>query len=227
MNWTRYAIYWLPDGALGRAGADWLGWDARAGGVTDGAGPETDISRKYGFHATVKPPFRLAQGTGETGLRDAARALARELAPADLGMLSVRRLGGFLALMPEQTPTALAASVVEGLDGFRAETPIDELTKRRAAGLTRVQDELLVRWGYPYVMDEYRMHLTLTGPEPSDATEARARSIFGVHCGPHAIDALSLVGEDAAGRFHLIEDLPLGGAHRTGSDKAAKAAPTA
>lgn len=227
MAWTRYAVYWLPGGALGRAGAAWLGWDARAGAETDGAGPDTDIPRRYGFHATVKPPFRLAPGRSEADLRDAARALAGGLLPTDLGILSVGRLGRFLALVPERMATALAASVVEGLDGYRAQAGADELARRRAAGLTPTQDALLVRWGYPHVMTEYRMHLTLTGPDPSDATQARARSVFGAHGGPHVIDSLSLVGEDAAGRFHLIDDLPFGGGHGTGPDSAARATPTA
>ena len=204
MGWARYAVYWLPDGSLGRAGADWLGWDARAG---RGAGREAPA--RYGFHATIVPPFRPADNA--EGLADAARALAARLAPAPLGRLSVRRLDGFLALVPEVDPTALAAAVVEGLDGFRAPPREDELTRRRAAGLTAAQDALLARWGHPYVMDEFRMHLTLTGRDPGADAMARAEAAFAPHAGPHRIEALSLAGQDAEGRFRLVEDLPLGG----------------
>lgn len=224
MEWMRYAVYWLPDGPLGRAGAAWLGWDARAGTASDDPADGTDGPRKYGFHATVKPPFRLARGTDGAGLRDTARDLAAGLAPFDLCALRVSRLGPFLALMPEANPAALAAAFVEGLDAFRAPSPPEELARRRAPGLTPSQDALLRRWGYPYVMDEFRMHLTLTGPDPSDATEAAASAVFAPLAGPHRIEALSLVGEAPDGRFHLIEDLPLHGAPARNADSAAPTA---
>ena len=203
MDWARYAIYWLPGGALGRAGADWLGWDARA---RRGEGREAPA--RYGFHATIKPPFRPMGERAE--LVAAARALAARLTPVDLGRLSVKRLDGFLALMPARNPRSLAAAVVEGLDGFRAPLGDADLARRRASGLTPAQDALLERWGYPYVMDEFRMHLTLTGRDPHEDAMERAEAAFAPHAGPHRIEALSLAGEDGEGRFHLIEDLPLG-----------------
>ena len=206
MDWTRYAIYWLPDGTLGRTGADWLGWDARTGHGDGMAAPA-----RYGFHATVKPPFRLADGMTQEGLREAARALADHLFPTTLGKVAVRRLGHFLALVPDHNPVSLAATVVEGLDAFRAPPPATELERRRVTGLTPAQDALLVRWGYPYVMEEFRMHLTLTGRDSTGAAQARAEAVFAPHAGPHRIDRLTLVGEDGEGRFHMIEDLPLGG----------------
>ncbi len=206
MGWERYAVYWLPDGQLGRAGAEWLGWDARAG-RGDGHGAPA----RYGFHATIKPPFRLAQDAGAADLSAAARALAADLQPADMGRLTVARLSGFFALVPDRNPTELAAAVVEGIDRFRAPPGKAELARRRTADLTQAQEALLDRWGYPYVMDAFRMHLTLTGRDPDAEVEARARDAFDPLAGPHRIGALSLVGEDRAGRFHLIEDLPLGG----------------
>jgi hypothetical protein len=61
------------------------------------------------------------------------------------------------------------------------------------------------------VIKEFRMHLTPTGRGLKEEVEARARAAFGPLAGPHRIGTLSLVGKDAPGRFHLIEDLPLGG----------------
>ncbi|MEM8849574.1 MAG: DUF1045 domain-containing protein [Pseudomonadota bacterium] len=227
MGWKRYAIYWLPGGSLGRVGADWLGWDVRAGRDASGAAPDTERPRKYGFHATIKPPFRLADGMDEAGVTAASRGLAAGLAPAELGALAVTRLGRFLALTPDRNPASLAGIVVAGLDRFRAPAPPEELARRRANGLSDTQEALLAAWGYPYVLEEFRMHLTLTGPDPADATEARARDAFAPLTGPHVLDTLSLVGEAADGRFHLIADLPLGGDHGTRSARAASADPTA
>ena len=62
-------------------------------------------------------------------------------------------------------------------DRFRAPADAAELAKRRAAGLTKRQDELLMRWGYPYVMDEFRFHLTLTGKLADPMREALSRAL--------------------------------------------------
>ncbi|MGB3406078.1 MAG: DUF1045 domain-containing protein [Jannaschia sp.] len=210
MGWNRYAIYWLPDGALARVGAAWLGWDVRRGSAVPGADAATDGPRRYGFHATLKPPFRL-QGS-ESDLVGAATALARSLPAVGPQPLEVENLGRFLAIRPKDDAPArrLAADFVEGLDSFRVPSTPEDLARRRAAGLTAAQDALLVRWGYPYVMDEHRLHLTLTGPNPPEGSEARARAHFeDVLSGPHGIASVALVGEDAEGRFHLIHDLPL------------------
>ncbi|TFL17708.1 DUF1045 domain-containing protein [Jannaschia formosa] len=221
MDWTRYAIYWLPGGDLGRAGAEWLGWDARAGAPCGAGREDAATPRRYGFHATLKPPFRLAPGRAAEGVLSAARDLAARTAPVGIGRLSVARLGNFLALVPETNPTGLAAALVEGLDDFRAPPAEAELARRRASGLDEAEERLLARWGYPYVMERFRMHLTLTGPTPGSGAAEDAQARFDPLAGPHRIEAVSLMGEDGEGRFHLIEDLPLG------RDSAREAARTA
>ena len=215
MDWKRHAIYWLPDGALGRAGAAWLGWDARSGQMTaEREASSVEAPARYGFHATLMPPFRLVGP--EAALLDAAAGLAATMPALAPQAFHVADLGGFLALRPGDDGPArtLAAEVVAGLDRFRAPPAPEDLTRRRAAGLTPAQDALLVRWGYPYVMAEHRLHLTLTGPRPPAPVAAAARAhLADVLLEPHAIAAISAVGEDADGRFHLIADLPLGSAH--------------
>jgi hypothetical protein len=55
----------------------------------------------------------------------------------------------------------LAAECVARFDRFRLPSTCDERA-RRANGLSAKQQMLLERWGYPYVMDEWRFHMTLT-----------------------------------------------------------------
>lgn len=96
----------------------------------------------------------------------AVTAFARGRARTDLGRLKLARIGGFIALVPAQPSAglaALAADCARDFDGFRAPPDAAEMARRRAANLTPRQEELLVRWGYPYVMEEFRFHLTLTG----------------------------------------------------------------
>lgn len=177
----RYAIFYAPvrGSTLDRFGASWLGWDADAGIEVprpDIAGLRRDeivdvtaTPRRYGFHGTLKPPMALTPGRSIEELSAAVAAFAAKEAPFVLDGLRLGRLGSFLALVPTGDTAALsglAARVVEAFDGFRAPATEAEISKRRKAGLSSRQEELLMAWGYPYVMDEFRFHLTLTGAMP-------------------------------------------------------------
>jgi putative phosphonate metabolism protein len=175
---ARYALYYAPrpDEPLAAFGRSWLGRDVDRDAAVDrltvdGLSADdldavTADPRQYGFHGTLKPPFALAAGCTADGLLDAVAAFARDRPRVDLGRVKLARLGGFIALVPAQ-PSAglgeLAADCVRAFDRFRAPADAAELARRRAGGLTPRQDALLVQWGYPYVMDEFRFHLTLTG----------------------------------------------------------------
>jgi putative phosphonate metabolism protein len=183
---ARHAVYWAPPAgsALARFGADWLGWDAEAARscpvmALPGVAVEavTAVPRRYGFHATLKAPFRLAPGETEAGLRAALAALAGGERAFALPRLELAEIGDFLALVPgAPCPRldAVAAACVTRLDRFRA--PMDaEERARRAAGLAPRQAALLERWGYPFVLEAFRFHLTLSGPlAPGERTRMRA-----------------------------------------------------
>lgn len=227
----RYAIYvTLPEGPLGDFAAAWLGWDAAAGmglshpelpGLPRPVAQITERPRKYGFHGTMKAPFRLAEGTTETSLRDAFAEFCGQAAPVDVAGLAVTRIGRFLALTPQGDTAALAAcaaAVVERFEPFRAPLTLAEDARRRAAGLSVRQAELLRRWGYPYTHDEFRFHMTLTGPLPP-AEAAQVQAVLGARIAdllpaPFRVDALTLLRSDADGRFHHLLRCPLTGRDR-------------
>lgn len=230
-DFSRYAIYYMPEpGPLADWAAAWLGWDAQAGqtlshpdipGLPAPIETLTLTPRKYGFHGTIKPPFRLAEGRSSRDLIGAARALCAAQAPFSMEGLQLRRLGGFLALTTLGDPgplSALAASMVRGLDPFRAPASEEEMARRRKAGLSATQEHLLQKWGYPYVMDEFRFHLTLTGrlsAEDASACEAALTPVLPpILPAPFEVRDLCIAGEDADGRFHLIARLPLGNGPR-------------
>jgi putative phosphonate metabolism protein len=169
---ARVAVYYAPqpDDALFAEAAAWLGRDPESGAQV----PHPDIPniadvtaepRLYGFHATLKPPMRLAEGCQWLDVVAAATELADRTAPFDLPRLAVSDVFGFLALretVPCPPLQALADACVEHLDPFRAPTSDGELARRRRANLTPRQDAMLVRWGYPYVFDTWFFHMTLT-----------------------------------------------------------------
>jgi putative phosphonate metabolism protein len=225
---VRWAVYYLPPpGALATAGAAWLGWDVEGGApcphpdlpsLPASAADLTATPRRYGFHATIKPPFRLADGRSEGDLIAATAAFCAHARPVTLEGLVLTDLDGFLALTPAGETAALAAlaaAVVADLDGFRAPAPPDEVARRRAAGLTPRQDALLDRWGYPYVMEEFRFHMTLTGrldPAQADAVAGVLGPwLAPVLPRPFVLGHLALAAEDAQGRFHRVARWPLGG----------------
>ena len=221
----RHAIYYAPPtgGALARLGASWLGRDAETGATptqpdVEGIAALTAAPRRYGLHGTLKPPMRLAEGSTPDDLLAALAALAQTCAPVELGRLQLQRLGGFLALVPDPQPAALealAARTVTELDPLRAPPPEAELARRRAAGLSRRQDALLLRWGYPHVMEEFRFHVTLTGQLPDAAASpllhAAEAHFADALAEPQRLADLALFGEDADGVFHLLRRVPLTG----------------
>jgi len=169
---ARIAIYYapLPDDPLTGLGAAWLGRDPASGAPV----PQPDVPgieeitaepRRYGFHATLKPPMRLAEGCGWADLMRAVRGVAAQVAPFALPRLAVHDLRGFLALRETAPCPALQAFAdvcVEQLDPLRAPLSDAELARRRAARLSAKQDAMLVRWGYPYVLGTWFFHMTLT-----------------------------------------------------------------
>jgi hypothetical protein len=122
--------------------------------------------RRYGFHATLKPPFRLQQGVGLGDVLQSLDRLCDDTALFTLPPLRVAMLGEFLALRPEgdnRRADAVAASCVTALQPLAAPLSADELARRRRQPLTSEQDGLLQRWGYPWVLQQFRFHLSLTG----------------------------------------------------------------
>jgi putative phosphonate metabolism protein len=217
----RFAIYYAPrDGAFADAAARWLGWDLAQGRAMaqpdlPGLADLTADPRKYGFHGTIKPPFRLADGTAPDDLATAVAALAQRLHPVQRPGLKMVLLEGFLALVPGHDPalTKLAAEVVQGLENFRAPLTPAEIAKRRPETLTPRQRELLAAYGYPYVMEEFQFHLTLSGrlgaPDAPALQKAAQAHFTGLIPQPFRLEDLCLCGEDAAGRFHLLHRYPL------------------
>jgi putative phosphonate metabolism protein len=220
---ARYAIYFtLPSEApLGRFGAQALGYDcADAADVPqlsiDGIAPDTLVSltaepRRYGFHATLAAPFRLGNGR-EAELLAAAAAFAQTQSPVRLGALAVTRIGAFVALCPTHKQPALAeleAACVHGFHPFRAPMTAAERERRLKAALTPHQIALMDRWGYPYVLDQYRFHMTLTGPLPAGQRDEVARAFAQAYApladDPVEIDAISVMRQDdASSRFRVV-----------------------
>ena len=160
----------------------------------------------------------MAEGTDINTLMDTIAALSSRLAPVALDGMTLTRLGSFLALTPQGDVTALAqmaSTVVRELDRFRAPPDAAEIARRKQANLTALQEKNLKDWGYPYVMDAFRFHMTLTGPlqgAQHDVILAQAIAHFAdLPPRPFVVDSLTLVGESTEGFFHEIQRYTLTG----------------
>ena len=222
----RIALYYAPasDDPLHQRASAWLGRDA----ITGTALPQDAIAgidiaeitadaRGYGFHATLKPPFRL-QGDVQAAL-DTARNFATRTAPFAIPPLKVTDLDGFLALRESQPCPALqvlADGAVTSLDPHRAPATEAEIARRRPEKLTPRQREYLTAWGYPYVLAEWRFHMTLTRrlttTEKSIILPAVTKALGDAPAAARIISDICIFAQGAPGApFTILERLKLRG----------------
>lgn len=222
----RYAIYFTPprDHPLTRAASAWLGRDAfsglslphpeRTGLALGEVAYFTAVPRRYGFHGTLKAPFRLADHVEEKEFLDMVENVCGDLHPVEIPKAVVSLLGGFFAIVPEARNDALndlADRVVAIFDKLRAPLTEKEFERRNPDRLTTSQLRNLQNWGYPYVFDEFRFHMTLTGHvEPADRRRveaALARQFGEILAAPLILDHLAVFVEREQGAPFEVHSL--------------------
>ncbi len=227
---TRYALYAAPppDDPLWRFGSSAIGYDAAL--ARDTAFPPgapfdrpdwvalTEDPRRYGFHGTLKAPFELAEGASEADLLEAAMIFAERRPAITLPSLSVALLKSFVALVPSDRSEdlrLLAADCVRDFDAFRAPMSDADRARRLASPLSKRQIAQMDRYGYPYVFEDFRFHMTLTGSLPEPAREPVRVSLAAAYAplaAPFRLDALALFRQDdRQGRFTVLARFPLEG----------------
>ena len=228
---VRAAIYFTPprDSELARFAASWLGRDMAADQevprcAVDGidAACQAAITRSprhYGFHATLKAPFELASSASLETLHHAVANFVAGRRSVEAPRLELRAFHGFLALMlsePAEGVGRFADTCVEAFERFRAPLSDGDVARRREADLTPHQDELLLRWGYPYVFEEFSFHMTLTEQLPNGQCRQVHQALsphVAPFCGePLMLDAVSLVAQaDRQAPFVVVERFALRG----------------
>jgi putative phosphonate metabolism protein len=228
-SYPRYAIYFVPapGSDLDRFGAGLLGYDAFGGNdlpfpdhITQAVPDWRDLTRDprtYGFHATLKAPFALMPGSGEAELIAACKTFASTAGPIPVITPVVETISGFIAVVPAKTSdelNRLAAECVRDFDPFRAPLSAEDRARRNPSALTAVQVDHLDRWGYPYVMDDFRFHMTLTGRVPAERRDplvALLRERFAaLDLRVLAVDRIAVFRQDdAASRFQVLAHFDL------------------
>lgn len=224
---ARFAVYYAPSRASAwwQAGSEWLAGDVETGVACTPPQPDslsralnelTHAPRRYGWHGTLVAPFRLADGVSARDLLAQARLWAHTQQPFGLPV-EAATLGDFVALRPatpdgDASMRELAANALRSLHTLRAAPGAKDLARRLAAPLTERQRSLLVEWGYPYVFDEFRFHMTLSSS--LESTNERAALVAWWQkkipaLGPLMIDSAAVFVEPAPGEpFVLWQRLP-------------------
>ena len=228
-GFPRYAIYFAAgsDSALSRFGAELLGYDAYTGdevafpqGPLQFAPDWRDVTadpRKYGFHGTLKAPMALVSGRTEAELVAACATFAAKARRMPIIRPIVDSISGFIAAIPAEpvdTLQQLAADCVRDFDSFRPALTADDRARRKPEKLSERQRDYLDRWGYPYVMDEFRFHMTLTGRLDAERRgpilEMLRARFAGLGLDALEIDRITLFKQDdAKARFRIIGEWAL------------------
>jgi putative phosphonate metabolism protein len=226
----RYAIYYAPheDSQFHQLASRWLGRDAITGELEEPNLPAsisreawraaTEDPRHYGFHATLKPPFQLANGASSEALKASLEKIAVQHVAFTLPPLRLGALGHFLALiLSEPSPTLhqLADDCVRDLDCFRAPSDAADLAKRMRPSHSVAEQQNLIRWGYPYVLDTWKFHMTLTNslkPKELELFRSHLAQRFAEMCRqPMRCDSICLFEEASPGApLHLTARFSLG-----------------
>jgi putative phosphonate metabolism protein len=228
-GFPRYAIYFAAgaDSVLSRFGAELLGYDAYTGHelsfpdeAVRAAADWHDVTadpRKYGFHATLKAPMTLAPGRTEAELMTACATFAGKARPIPVIRPVVDSISGFIAVIPAEPVgdlQQLAADCARDFDSFRAAITAEDRARRKPEKLSERQRDYLDRWGYPYVMEEFRFHMTLTGRLDAERRGPILEMLRGRFAAlglkAFAIDRAALFKQDdAKARFRIIGEWAL------------------
>ena len=229
---ARFAVSFAPRrwSALGRFGRSWLGRDAATGEAVERfhlpgftaaeLAPLTAGPARCGWHAALKPPFRLAAGTTPGDLVAFAMSFAAARLPFEIPGLALEASEGSLALVPSAVPpllAGLAEDCVRVFEPFRAPAEKPELARARRARLSPRQTSLLERWGHPFVMEEFRFRMTLARPlreaEGERMKAALERPLERLLRRAVAVDAVVIFVEPAPGEaFRELRRIPFAGA---------------
>jgi hypothetical protein len=194
----------------------------------------TEEPQRYGLHSTVVAPF-FPRDTNEENLLRAAARFCRSVSPVTIPQVQVVEHRSFMALRPVEGGRhgehacerlqALAADAVRFFFPLRTPPDSAEIARRLGENLSPKQTANVLKWGYPYVFDEYDFHITLTGPvrdAPAQALKPILSRYFReVTAEPLGIDHLCLcrqpvsgaraVGEKHVEFFTALECFPLTG----------------
>ena len=234
-NYKRVAIYFLPkkNSSLENFGKNLLGRDInkkkkisltrrqkyfinRGFTYFDELKDYCEQPAKYGFHATLKAPFRLKRNVKTKNFYDVISHIAAQHSRFKIKGLKIvysKKFTLITSRKPNKLLINLENDLVKHLDTFRAELNKTEIKKRIPDSLTFKQNKYLKEWGYPFVLDQYKFHMTLMNQNNNKLSNKQKleleKLIYKISNNLLEFNEISLLGENKNGYFEEIKRFKL------------------
>ena len=234
-NYKRVAIYFLPkkNSSLENFGKNLLGRDinkkkkisltrrqkyfiSRGFTFFDELKDYCEQPAKYGFHATLKAPFRLKRNVKTKNFYDVISHIAAQHSRFKIKGLKIvysKKFTFITSRKPNKLLRNLENDLVKHLDTFRAELNKTEIKKRIPDSLTFKQNKYLKEWGYPFVFDQFKFHMTLMNQNNNKLSNKQKleleKLIYKISNNVIEFNEISLLGENKNGHFEEIKRFKL------------------
>ena len=234
-NYKRVAIYFLPkkNSSLENFGKNLLGRDInkkkkisltrrqkyfinRGFTYFDELKDYCEQPAKYGFHATLKAPFRLKRNVKTKNFYDVISHIATQHSRFKIKGLKIvysKKFTFITSRKPNKLLINLESDLVKHLDTFRAELNKTEIKKRIPDSLTFKQNKYLKEWGYPFVFDQFKFHMTLMNQNNNKLSNKQKleleKLIYKISNNVIEFNEISLLGENKNGHFEEIKRFKL------------------
>ena len=234
-NYKRVAIYFLPkkNSSLENFGKNLLGRDinkkkkisltrrqkyfiSRGFTFFDELKDYCEQPAKYGFHATLKAPFRLKRNVKTKNFYDVISHIAAQHSRFKIQGLKIvysKKFTFITSRKPNKLLINLENDLVKHLDTFRAELNKKEIKKRIPDSLTFKQNKYLKEWGYPFVFDQFKFHMTLMNQNNNKLSNKQKleleKLIYKISNNVIEFNEISLLGENKNGHFEEIKRFKL------------------
>ena len=234
-KYSRYAIYYAPpkESSLEEFGRYWFGWDPLNAklinnkqrinylnrfGIKNLKNIDKNvlIAKKYGFHGTLIPPFKLNKNYSTNTLFKKTEDIAKKFKKFKFYKFKLKRINNFYAFVQNKKNSninKISNRLVKELFKFRSPLTKKEIDKRNPSKLSKLQLNILHKWGYPYLMSEFKFHMTLASEVTGNKLYSELKKIEKkkeiILNEINDFDKIYIFGENQKGMFENLENFSL------------------
>jgi hypothetical protein len=234
-KYSRYAIYYAPpkESSLEEFGRYWFGWDPLNAklinnkrrinylnrfGIKNLINIDKNvlIAKKYGFHGTLIPPFKLNKNYSTNTLFKKTEEIAKKLKKFKFYKFKLKKINNFYAFVQNKKNNninKLSNRLVRELFKFRSPLTKKEIDRRNPSKLSKLQLNILYKWGYPYLMSEFNFHMTLASEVTGNKLYLELKKIERnkeiILNEINNFDKIYIFGENQKGMFENLENFSL------------------
>ena len=234
-KYSRYAIYYAPpkESSLEEFGRYWFGWDPLNAklinnkhrinylnrfGIKNLINIDKNvlIPKKYGFHGTLIPPFKLNKNYSTNTLFKKTEEIAKKFKKFKFYKFKLKKMNNFYAFVQNKKNNninKLSNRLVRELFKFRSPLSKKEIDRRNPSKLSKLQLNILYKWGYPYIMSEFNFHMTLASEVTGNKLYFELKKIEKnkeiILNEINNFDKIYIFGENQKGMFENLENFSL------------------